>query len=151
MVLGRVLRDVVVLLAQSLLLLGVAWLMGMRASMFGVAVALVLIALIGIMSASCSYALALVLKDENSFAPTINFFTLPLLLLSGIVLPLTLAPGWMRAIASVNPFAYAVEATRVLFVGTTGGTSVVSAFVVVGVLSLLTLFWAVRVLQRGVA
>lgn len=149
LVLGRVLRDVVVLLAQSALLLGVAWLMGMRASLPGMAVALVLVALIGVMSASCSYALALILKDENSFAPTINFFTLPLLLLSGIVLPLTLAPEWMRAIASVNPFAYAVEAARELFTGTAESASVVSAFVVVGVLSLLALFWAVRVFRRG--
>ena len=84
------------LLAQSLVLLGVAWLMGLRAGVPGVAVALVLVALIGVMSASCSYALALVLKDENSFAPTMNFFVLPLLLLSGILLPLTLAPGWMQ-------------------------------------------------------
>ena len=151
LVLGRVLRDVVVLLTQSFVLLGVAWLMGMRASMAGVAVALMLVALIGVMSASCSYALALVLKDENSFAPTLNFFTLPLLLLSGIVLPLTLAPGWMRATALVNPFAYAVEAARNLFIGSFGDVSVVSAFVVVGVLSALALLWAVRVFRRGVA
>lgn len=151
LVLGRVLRDVIVLLTQSLLLLGVASLMGMRAGALGVAVALVLVALIGVMSASCSYALALVLKDENSFAPTINFFTLPVFLLSGIVLPLTLAPGWMRAVASVNPFAYAVEATRELFVGNTGDASVVSAFAVVGLLSILALVWATRIFRRGVA
>ncbi len=149
LVLGRVLRDVAVLLTQSLVLLGVAWLMGMRASVPGVAITLVLMALIGVMLASCSYALALVLKDENSFAPTLNFFTLPLLLLSGIVLPLTLAPGWMRIIASVNPFAHAVEAARNLFIGSIGDSSVVGAFVVVGVLSMLALFWTVRVLRRG--
>lgn len=150
LMLGRVLRDVVVLLVQSVLLLGVAWLMGLRASVFGVVVALVLVALIGLMSASCSYALALALRDENSFAPTINFFTLPLLLLSGIVLPLTLAPNWMRVFAAVNPFAYAVEAARALFVGATGDASVQQAFVVVGLLAVLALVWAARSFRRGV-
>ena len=146
--LGRILRDVIVLLVQSLLLLGVAWLMGLRASLSGVAITLVLMVLIGLLTASCSYALALLLRDENSFAPMLNFFTLPLLLFSGILLPLTLAPQWMRAVASVNPFAYAVDAARSLFAGT-GNASTVTAFVVVGVMSMLTLVWVVRSFQRG--
>ncbi|MGF1472799.1 MAG: ABC transporter permease [Rubrobacteraceae bacterium] len=151
LVLGRVLRDVVVLLAQSLVLLGVAWLMGMRASVPGVAVALVLVALIGVTAASLSYALALVLKDENSFAPTINFFTLPLLLLSGILLPLTLAPGWMQLVAAVNPFAYVVESARDLFVGAAGGAPLARTFTVVSLCALLALGWAARMFRRGVA
>ncbi len=43
------------------------------------------------------------------------------MLLSGILLPLTLAPSWLRTIASINPLAHAVDATRALINGHVGG------------------------------
>jgi ABC-2 type transport system permease protein len=51
----------------------------------------------------------------GSFAPLIFTATLPILLLSGVLLPLTLAPTWLRAIAAANTLAYAVDAARALF------------------------------------
>ena len=69
--------------------------------------------LTGTLMASCSYALALLLKQEDTLASVINTVATPLLLLSGITLPLTLAPKIIRSIASVNPLAYEVTASRV--------------------------------------
>jgi ABC-2 type transport system permease protein len=89
---GSALRDVTVLVVQSLLVLLVALPLGLHASVWEIAVSLALIVLIGLLMASCSYALALTLKDENALASLVNFLFLPLLLLSGIFLPLTLAP-----------------------------------------------------------
>lgn len=148
--LGRILRDVVVLVVQSLLLLLVAVLMGLTANLLGVVITFALMVLIGVMTASCSYALALLIRDENSFSPTVNFFTLPLLLLSGILLPLALAPRWMQAFATVNPFAHALDAARTLFLDGVGDVSVAYAFVIVGVLAVLALVWAVRSFRRVV-
>ena len=51
-----------------------------------------LLVLMGLLMASVSYALALKLRDEDSFAPLLMTVTLPLLLLSGVLLPLTLLP-----------------------------------------------------------
>jgi ABC-2 type transport system permease protein len=39
------------------------------------------------------------------------------LLLSGILLPMTLAPGWLQAISDVNPLKHVVEGTRSFFDG----------------------------------
>ena len=87
------LRDVVVLLVQGTLLVLVSIPLGLRAPLLGVVLTLVVIALLGAAFASVSYALALTLKSEDAFAPLLNAFVLPVLLLSGILLPMTLAPG----------------------------------------------------------
>ena len=41
----------------------------------------------------------------------------PLMILSGMLLPLETGPAWMRVAAEFNPLAYVVEAERALFAG----------------------------------
>jgi ABC-2 type transport system permease protein len=149
MPLGRALRDVVVLLVQSILLVLVAWPLGLTADLGGVAIALGLLILMGLLMASCSYALALALKSEDALAPTINFFVLPLQLLSGITLPLTLAPDWIRSIAAFNPLAYAVDAARMLFNGQLGNAAVLRGFAITAALALLALWWAAHSFRQA--
>lgn len=151
LLLGGALRDVVILLVQAVLLVLVARAMGLQASLAGVALVLGLLVLLGLFTASCSYAVALALKDENAFASTLNFFLLPLLLLSGVLLPLTLAPGWIQAAAALNPFSYAVDAARALFGGNLGDASVLYGFGVMAVLALIALSWAARSFRRATA
>jgi len=144
LLLGRALRDVVNLIVQSLLLLVVAWLMGLRASVAGVALMFVMIVLIGLLMSSFSYAVALAFKDENALSAMLNFIMQPLLLLSGILLPLSLAPLIIRDIAHANPFSYAVATSRALFNGNLSDGVVVVGFAVIATLALLTLYWAAR-------
>lgn len=147
-ILGRTVRDTIVLLLQALLLLGVATLMGMRASLPGVALMLVLMAAIGVFASSLSYALALSIRDENGLSQTLNFFSMPILLLTGIILPMVLAPRWMRIVAEANPFYHAVEAGRSLFAGDFANGSVGVAFGFLIVLALLTVRWSVASMRR---
>jgi ABC-2 type transport system permease protein len=123
LLLGRVLRDVVVLLVQGTVLVLVSVPLGLRAPVGGVVLTMVLIALLGAAFASVSYALALTLKSEDAFAPLLNAVVLPVLLLSGILLPMTLAPGWLRAISDVNPLKHVVEGVRSLFAGDYGSAT----------------------------
>jgi ABC-2 type transport system permease protein len=151
LLLGRALRDVVVLLVQSILLILVAWPLGLKGNFFGIVIALGLLIPMGLMIASCSYAVALVLKNENALAATLNFFNMPLLLLSGIILPLSLAPALLRTIADFDPFSYAVNAARALFNGNLGDSSVALGFVIMGVLAVLAVFWAARSFRNALA
>lgn len=93
LLLGRSLRDIVILLIQSLILIVVATLMGMKASVSRMLIALLLVAFLGLCISAASYALALTLKNEDALAPAINFILVPVQLLSGITLPLALAPA----------------------------------------------------------
>ena len=45
----------------------------------------------------------------------------PVLLLSGILLPMTLAPRWLRTLSDANPFKHVVDAVRALFQGNATG------------------------------
>ena len=73
--------------------------------------------LVAVGLASVSYAIALRLKSEDAFAPLINSVIVPLMLLSGIMLPLTLGPGWLQGIARISPFRYIIDAMREAFAG----------------------------------
>lgn len=151
LVLGRSLVDVLMFLVQSTVLIAAAWLMGMIADPTGVAVSIALLLLLSLFTSLCSYSAALALKDETSFSSLLNFLMMPLLLLSGITLPLSLAPQWIRSMAAVNPFAYAVDATRLLFIGNLSDAAVTRGFVIAIVITGLALVWAVRSFRRGVA
>jgi ABC-2 type transport system permease protein len=149
--LGRILRDVVVLLIQALLLVLIALPMGLRPSLPGLLLVLALLVLLGLCIASCSYALALLFKDENGLSSFLNTLTLPLFLLSGIYLPLTLAPAILRMLGNFNPLAYAVNAARALFLGNMSSWSVVEGFGIIGILAILALIWVTRAFQRATA
>jgi len=124
LLLGRVMRDVLVLLIQGVVLVCVAVPLGLRAPVGGVLLGLLVVALLGAAFSSVSYALGLTLKSEDALAPLVNAVAIPLLLLSGILLPMTLAPQWLQNVSDVNPVKHIVEGVRVLFTGTTNGTVV---------------------------
>ena len=88
LLLGRALRDILTLVVQSLILLLLAIPFGLKPTVSGVFVMLGLVALIGLGMSSLAYAAALALKSEDSYAPLIFTLSLPLLLLSGVLLPL---------------------------------------------------------------
>jgi ABC-2 type transport system permease protein len=149
--LAYVSRDILVLLVQSTLVVLLALPMGLSVSVPGLLVTFVMMVLTGTIMASCSYALALLLKQEDSLASMINTLATPLLLLSGITLPLTLAPKIIRSIASVNPFAYEVTASRALFRGDFAEPAILVGLVLLGGLAVLAFWWAMRSFKRAAA
>ncbi|HUZ89811.1 MAG TPA: ABC transporter permease [Candidatus Acidoferrales bacterium] len=151
LLLGRAGRDILMLVVQALLLIVCALPFGLAISPPGVVIVLALVALIGLFTASVSYALALWLKSEDSFAPLIFTAALPILLLSGVLLPLALAPLWLRDIAKANPLAYAVDAARAVFNQQLTDPSVVKGVVIMAVLAGLAVAWAARSFGRAVA
>lgn len=150
LLLGRALRDILILLIQSLLLVLLSLPFGLDIHPAGLIVVLGLIALIGLLMASCSYALALWLKSEDAFAPLLTTVTLPLLLLSGVLLPLTLAPAWLRHIAAVNPLSYAVDAARAIFNNHLSDMSVIKGIAITAVLAVIALVVSARSFGRTV-
>lgn len=79
-----------------------------------------------------------------------NTVAQPVLLLSGILLPLTFAPGWLQGIADWNPFSWAVDGTRALFAGDLGSDKVWQGLSITAVLAVLGVYWAARQFARSV-
>jgi ABC-2 type transport system permease protein len=117
LLLGRVLRDTTIMMVQAVMLLAVGVAFGLRAPIAGVLAGLVFVVLLAVSVASLSYALALWTRNEDAFAPLLTAAIVPLMLLSGMILPMTLAPRWLDVLSHFNPFRYFVDAVRALFLG----------------------------------
>ncbi len=141
LLLGRVLRDVVVIVVQGAMLSVVAVVFfGLEAPIGSLIAGVAVVALLGGAFSALSYGAALKLKSEDSFAPVINGLLLPVLLLSGILLPMALAPGWLQTVADINPLTHVVDGVRAMYIDDLSsnevwiGTAVTLGLLLVGVL-----------------
>ncbi|MFI0352016.1 ABC transporter permease [Actinomadura sp. 9N407] len=148
LLLGRILRDTVVLAVQAVMLLAAGLALGLRAPVAGMAAGLVLVVLLALSVASLSYVLAMATRSEDAFAPLLSTVTLPLMLLSGVLLPMTMAPGWLQAVSDVNPFRYVVDAVRAAFAGDWASGAIVQGTVVTVVLLAVSVALGARRFQR---
>jgi ABC-2 type transport system permease protein len=121
--------------------------LGFRIHWLGLVVLVAMLALLMAVMAAFSIAIALVTKEISGFAALINAMNLPVLLLAGVLLPISLAPSWVRIMAHFNPLYYAVQASRVLASGTLSGPEVWQAFAVLVPLCALVITWATRVIR----
>lgn len=118
LLLGRVLKDMTVLVVQALVLVAVAAAaFGLRPDPLGLVLSLLLIAVMGAGLAAASYALGLWARSEDTLASLLNSVSVPVMLLSGILLPMTVGPKWLQDIARINPYSHTVDAARALFRG----------------------------------
>jgi ABC-2 type transport system permease protein len=136
---------------QSLILILLALPFGLSINPVGVVVVSALIALIGLLTASIAYTVALWLRSEDSHAPLIFTSTLPILLTSGVLLPLGFAPQWLQKIAAFNPLSHAVNAAWAIFLANLNDPSVTKGVLIMAVLCLITIGLGARAFSRAVA
>jgi ABC-2 type transport system permease protein len=148
LLLGRVLRDVTIVLLQAVVLLIVAIPFGLRPSAAGVPVVLGFVALSALSLASISSALGLLLKNEDSLGAPYNTMLLTLLLLSGTLLPMSLAPAWLDDLSRLTPFRYVLEAMRDALMGDFSAGGLVEGAAVSTVLCALSVGLGVHTYRR---
>jgi ABC-2 type transport system permease protein len=141
---GRVGKDVVLLVVQGLLIVLAAMLFGFRASPGEVLLGLGLVAFLGVAIGSASYAIALKVKLEYVFASVLSATIVPLMLLSGVLLPMSNGPKWLYWLSRANPLAHVVDAERSIF----NAGSVLLGLVSVTALVLVGVFYGVRTFNR---
>ncbi|HUK73273.1 MAG TPA: ABC transporter permease, partial [Streptosporangiaceae bacterium] len=127
---GPILATMVMMFVFDAVVVAVGAGFGFRLHVLGLAVLAVLLGMLMIIMAAFSIATALVTKDISSFAAITNGLNLPVLLLAGVLLPISLGPLWMRILAHFNPLYYLVEAARVLAAGVFSSAVVWQAFAV---------------------
>jgi ABC-2 type transport system permease protein len=122
---GRLYRDLLQLLVQALILIGLGYALGMDAPLGGIVVGTLLTLLIGGACAAASNALAMTTKSEDVMAPVINMVMMPVLLLSGILLPMTIGPAWLERASDFMPIRHVVDGVRDAFGGDYGSSGMV--------------------------
>jgi ABC-2 type transport system permease protein len=147
---GRALKEIAPIVVQALVIIAVAWPFGFAADIPGLLIGLALLAVFGVGLGSLSYSLALATKDrEWLFWGVQQALIFPLLILSGMLLPLDDAPDWMRAVASVNPINWVVQAERALFAGDLGDATVLWGWVSAVAVAIVGLVVGVRAIKRS--
>ncbi|MFD7088340.1 ABC transporter permease [Streptomyces sp. NPDC059896] len=149
LLLGRVLRDAALLVLQAVLLVLAALLTGLRAPLAGVLIGFGFVAVLTVALASLSYALALRVRSPQEFGPAINAVSMPSMLLSGLMLPMTLAPGWLDVLSHFVPFRYLVDAVRAGYVGDYAGTAMLYGALAAIALTLVSVTVGTRVFRKA--
>ena len=147
---GRALSEVATLIGQAMLITVLAIPFGLTVKIGPLLVAYVMLVLMGLLAACFSYAIALLIKSPAALGPLINTFAQPLALLSGVLLPLTLAPHWLRAVAQWNPFYWATNGTRALFGGHIDDPSVWKGLLLLVVLTVPVTWWSTSLFAKRV-
>lgn len=150
LLIGRALKEVAPIIAQALLIVVISMFFGFTFDPVGLVVGLALLAVFSIGLGSLSYALALATKDrEWLFWGVQQTLIFPLLILSGMLLPLDGGPAWMRAVASVNPVNWVVQAERALIAGDFGNSAVLWGWVSALALAGVGLAFGIRGMRRS--
>ncbi|SFB47644.1 ABC-2 type transport system permease protein [Amycolatopsis marina] len=151
LLLGKVGVNAVQAIAQAVIIIVLAYLVfGLRAPIGGIVLCLVMVGLLAVTLASSSYALALRLKSEEAFPALLNAILIPLLLLSGILIPITvgLAPAWLYNLSRINPFSHVVDAERAVFRGDISMDTLFTGGLLLLVMTVLAVLWGARTFQR---
>jgi len=111
---SQVVHTAIVAVIQTVIILGISWLMGARIErgVVGWIVIIVVASLVAAGWAGISHGAALLVRREETLIAIINFFGLPLLFISATLIAESLMPGWMQWAAKFNPVQWGVIAAR---------------------------------------
>jgi ABC-2 type transport system permease protein len=114
MMIGTLAYQALTTVLQTLVVVGIAFLVGARfpGGWAGVGITLVAAVLISVIVASLSNALALLLRSQEALIGISQFIVLPLQFLSSAIMDVELAPEWVQTFARYNPVDWAVVASR---------------------------------------
>lgn len=147
---GHVLHDTCSVMFQCTLFVLLALPFGFRANPLGLLILFLLLALLSIITSSFGNALGVILKSEDKYAPVVHGINLPILLLSGTLLPMSLAPTWLNVVAHFNPVYYVVEAARALALGHIGSPEVLYALLALIPFALISVSWATNTFKKAI-
>lgn len=150
---GRFSFVLAVTVAQGLLIIAAAYILGVRyaTGLAGIGLTLIVGGLFGAAITTVSIILAFVLRHHGQFFSIIAIVSLPVLFLSSALAPLESMPGWLAALARLNPLTHAIEAIRTLVVvGWDVPLLMQMGALLIGV-DIVLLLVAARVLRRSFA
>jgi ABC-2 type transport system permease protein len=149
---GRALKEIVPLAAQAALIVAVVIPFGFSLHLAGALAGLVLLAAFGVGLGALSYTLALAVKTNDwMFWLVQQTLIFPLLILSGMLLPVEEGPGWLQLLSEFNPLTHIVDAERLLFDGVFDDRHVLFGTIAALGMAVVGLVVGVRAMHRATA
>jgi ABC-2 type transport system permease protein len=151
LLLGRELVFVALVLFQALIVAVVALAFGLRIPPVDLLYALLLLALMVFIGVSISYMLAILVPDMNVLSNVTSGVTEPIAVLAGILIPISVAPLWVRDAALWNPFAWGSNGMHAIFLGHPSAQVVWEACIILTGLAVLAVAGSSRLFAREIA
>jgi ABC-2 type transport system permease protein len=106
--------QAILTIVQTLIVLGVAWLLGARfeGGLGGILILLLAAMLLTASFSALSNAAALLARNQNVLIGISQLITIPLMFLSSALMDTSLSAPWVADVAAFNPFEWAVVAGR---------------------------------------
>lgn len=116
---GRILTDVVRVVAQTIIILVLAYALGVypATGIGGYALIIFTVGFFSLAWSGISLALGLKTKSAETVFGIAGFLTFPLLFMSTALVGQFVMPTWMQNVSSYNPISFAVNAIRNLVTG----------------------------------
>jgi len=115
---GRIAGGITTGLIQGILILIIAFLMGLQIiNPIGLLLAVAFMILIGIGFVGFGVAMASIIEDTQAFSLIMQFIISPAIFLSGAFFPLANFPLWLRIIALIDPLVYGIDGLRFSLIG----------------------------------
>jgi ABC-2 type transport system permease protein len=156
-VLGKAIGGTIVALIQSLMLLVLAPILGVRLSPAIVASMVPLVVILSLGLSGLGILIASFMRSQQGFQILIQILIFPLIFMAGVFFPINNVPTWLEVISKVNPLTYGVDAIRQVFLGGGGSLgvsvlghtmTVLDEVLLVGVLGAVLLGGAVLAFNR---
>jgi len=90
LLMGTILRDIVTFVIPSILVIFISWLFGFTVHILGLFILIILLCFLTAIVSAWSGSIGLIVKQVGSVAAVVTGLQLPLTLLSGILLPLSI-------------------------------------------------------------
>lgn len=150
MLAGKTLKEVAGLLSQAVVIVVALLPFGLRLEPVGMLAGLALLCVFGVGFGALALGFAVAAKRQQDLYWGVQQVVLfPLVLTSGVLLPLDSAPGWLAALSHVNPVTYLVDAERPLFDGDLTDPSIVPGVLVTAALACVGLLAGSRAMRNA--
>ena len=116
-VIGKTLGGATTAILQALLILFAVVVFGVISfDPVAILLAIPMMMLVSIGFVNIGILFASRLDDPHAFQIVMNFFIMPLFFLSGAFFPLDNLPGWLKALAFLDPMTYGVDGLRAILI-----------------------------------
>jgi len=138
--LGRLLTDISLVIAETIITIVVAIVMGVTISsgLLGVMLILLTVAFFEMALSGLFLAIGLVTKKTETLSAISGFLYLPLIFLSTAMFPISFLPEWAQTVSNYNPVTYISNVMRELVSGGLSFNTLAAGYALTAIIALAT-------------
>ena len=138
--LGRLLTDITLVVAETIITIVTAIVMGVTISsgLPGVILILLTVAFFEMAFSGLFLAVGMATKKTETLSAVSGFLYLPLIFLSTAMFPVSFLPGWAQTVSNYNPVTYISNVLRELVSGGLNYNTLVEGYALTAIIALVT-------------